>query len=111
MDRGPDAGITRQAGGSVKAAAAAVGREHTCSGGRSGRLGVPGAARLRWQSGDGTPFEVTKPQGALHVKSLFVGVFALYLLLVLVMVMVGPLLMLRERRKRRAAESGRGRAA
>jgi hypothetical protein len=61
--------------------------------------------------GDDAPFEVTRPQGALHVKSLFVGVFALYLLLVLVMVMVGPLLMLRERRKRRAAEGGRGRAA
>jgi hypothetical protein len=59
----------------------------------------------------GHPPGVPTPQGALHVKSLFAGVFALYLLLVLVMVVVGPLLMLRERRRRRAAEGGRGRVA
>ena len=45
------------------------------------------------------------------MKSLFVGVFALYLLLVLAMVVIGPLLMLRERLGRRAGGGGRGRDA
>jgi hypothetical protein len=50
-------------------------------------------------------------QGAPYVKSLFVGVFAAYLMVVQVRVVAGPLLMLRERLQRRAEGSGRGRAA
>ncbi len=61
--------------------------------------------------GPRAPVEVLTLQGAPYVKSLFVGVFAAYLMVVQVRVVAGPLLMLRERLQRRAEGSGRGRAA
>jgi hypothetical protein len=42
------------------------------------------------------------------VKSLFLGVSAVYLLILLVTLAVGPLLMLRDRLRRRAGDARRG---
>lgn len=45
------------------------------------------------------------------MKSLFAGVYGVYLLVTFVMIVVGPLVLLRERRRRRGDGPGPGRGA